>query len=289
MRIAFWCVLLAMVLTVAGQAQTDPGELLAAANAEKYPFFTMKDTAFTFEGEFDFPEGYRIPDSAELTPYQSWISGFPIWHKYKPVGIWKGDKAFESHEVSRVVHMPWKGPSFTDVGFPLYILAEYLRHSHREYDFAISPYDGALFDYSTWLQSKETLSGLGKVMLRPAEPRDSSAHEYFRLLNVLMKQSTYQTLASNLDSLPTADIAPGDVIIGHDERGKTGGVYFVLNMIVNDRGEQLYCVATGCPVACDFHIPLVNLDRNDPWISRERMLALVSEYPFYGSFRWREL
>ncbi|MBU8934725.1 MAG: hypothetical protein KOO62_12070 [candidate division Zixibacteria bacterium] len=289
MRLISWCLLLQLVLVAGIQAQSDPGEQMAAAFAEKYPFFTMKDTAFSFEGEFDLPDGYSWPDSAKLTPYQSWISGFPLWHRHKPVGVWKGGKEFESKDISRVVHLPWKGPTFSDVGFPLYILAEYLVHTHREVDLAIALKGGDTFDYPTWLHSKETLSGLGKVMFRPSEPRDSSANEYYRFLNMLQRHSTYKSLATNCDSVAIKDVAPGDIFIGYNEIGAKGAVYFVLNMITNVTGERLYCVATGCPVACDFHIPLVNLDRDDPWITASRMLELVADYSHHGSFRWQGL
>ena len=279
--------LLIICFVLVAESRAETGEQMAAASAEKYPFFTMKDTAFSFEGEFILPEGYRYLDSTELTPYQYWISGFPLWHRYKPVGMWKGRKQFEADEISRAVHLPWKGPSFRDVGFPIYIISEYLRHLHQESNFTVIPHFGDTLDYPTWLHSKMTLSGTGAVRLIPVEQRDSSVYEYFKLLDVAMRHSTYKSLATNSDSISVDDIAPGDLLIGHDERGREGSVYFVLNMIVNDSGENLYCVATGCPEACDFHIPLVNLDRDNPWIDTDRMFKLISDYPFYGVFRWR--
>ena len=62
-----------------------------------YDFFSIKDTVFTFETEFEMPDGYRRPDSADLTPFQNWVSHFPLWHRWKPVGNWRGGKAFEHH------------------------------------------------------------------------------------------------------------------------------------------------------------------------------------------------
>lgn len=279
--------LLIVCITLTANSKAESGKQMAAAFEEKYPFFTMKDTAFTFNSEFNLPDGYRYMDSTELTSYQYWISGFPLWHRYKPVGIWKGGKRFEADEVSRVVNLPWKGQNFDDVGFPIYILAEYLRHLHRESELAIIPRLGDTLDYPTWLHSKFVLTGLGAVKLIRVEQRDTSVYEYYKLLDIMMRHSIYKSLTANVDSIPIENIAPGDLLIGHDKQGRKGSVYFVMNMIINKSGEKLYCVATGCPEACDFHIPLMNLNRDNPWIDANRLQELISDYPFYGAFRWR--
>lgn len=279
--------------SIPAQTQTpDSGSTspLVAWYHDQYPFISMNDSIYTFESEFTVPEGYFRPDSSELTPFQNWISRFPIWHQYKAVGIWKGGKAFEKDQVSRVVHIPWRGPTYTDVGFPLRILSEYCRRNCTEFGLRfVTKGDGDTLDYARWLKSKEAISALGSPRLVPAPERDSSEFEFYRFLNMAMQHQTYRSLAANGDSLSAEQVRPGDLLVGHDDRGRTGKAYVILNMLVNDLGDRLYAVATGCPApdACDFHIPLVTLDRSFPWLTQVQLEALVNEYPHWGYIRLR--
>lgn len=257
---------------------------------EEYPFISMTDSIYTLESEFPFPAGYARPDESALTPFQNWVSRLPLWHRWKPVGIWSGGKAFERDEVSRVVHIPWRGPAYTDLGFPLRIVAEYCRKVRRDYELAIVTKDnGDTLNYGLWLRSKVVLGPLGGAKCVPAVERDSSALEFYRFLSEGMRLQTYKSLAANCDSLADEDVRPGDLLIGHDERGRQGKVYLVLGMLVSEAGEPLYTVATGCPEpqACDYHVPLVTLDRNNPWINRAQVQALVDDLPQWGYFRFR--
>lgn len=263
------------------------GEKIAAEYAKQYPFISLKDTIYTFETEFTFPEGYHPIEVSELTDFQHWVSHIPIWHQYKAVGIWKGNKAFERDEISRVVHIPWRGPNHTDVGFPLRIFAEYYLLKNKDFAFEVSPKKGEQMTYEKWLKSDFRLGPMGDVKFIPSSQRDSSAIEFYKFLNMAMQHTNYKSLADNCDSILLKDLAPGDLVIAHDEKGIKGKAFFVLNMIENDTGKRLYALATGCEEACDFHIPLFNLDRNFPWVDADRIYKIIGEYPQSGFFRWR--
>ncbi len=280
------CLLVALLTTVHGEEDQQPANL-RDWYVKNYDFFSIKDTVFTFETEFVMPEGYQRPDSADLTPFQNWVSHLPLWHRWKPVGIWKGGKAFEADQVSRAVHLPWKGRNFKDCAIPLRILAEFLRYKHREFDFQVIPVLGDTLRYGDWLKGKPTYGGRGEVFFRPSEPREHDPYECFRFLDLCMKNTTYGSLAENCDSIRDSEVAPGDLFITCDEKGRTGAVYVVLNMVVNDTGHRLYVVATGCSDACDFHIPLFNHDRNYPWITLERIKKLGSDMTRSGFFRFK--
>jgi len=274
------------IIPAYGNDSTEVSPLVAWYH-QNYPFISMTDTIYTFESEFITPNGFHRSDSANLTPFQNWVSHFPLWHRYKPVGMWKGQKIFEAKEISRAVHLPWKGSIYKDNAFPLRIIAEYLHYRNRDYDFTVIPPVGDTLNYKMYLHSKVSRTGLGAVKLVSVEPRDSSVYEFFKFLNECMRNTNYASLSANCDSISIDDVAPGDLLIGHDERGRKGVVYVILNRLVNDNGDKLYVVATGCPEACDFHIPLFNDDRNNPWITIEEVQALASEYPYRGFFRWR--
>ncbi len=252
-----------------------------------YDFYSMKDTVYTFETEFEFPDGYKRLDSADLTPFQNWISHFPLWHQWKPVGMWRGNKVFEADQVSRAVHLPWKGIVFRDYAIPLRILAEFLRYQHCEFDLHVIPKLGDTLRYEDWLKGKPFSSSGGEVFFKPSEQREHDPYEYYSFLNLCMRSTSYPSLAENCDSITENEVAPGDLFIAHDEKGKTGSVYVILNMLVNNTGEKLFAVATGCPEACDFHIPLFNNNRDYPWITSKRIKALGKDIPHSGYFRFR--
>ena len=65
---------------------------------DHYPFVTQTDSTFTFESEFVWPDGFHRPDSSEQTAFQNWVSHFPLWHRWRPVGNWKGRKQYERDE-----------------------------------------------------------------------------------------------------------------------------------------------------------------------------------------------
>ncbi len=252
-----------------------------------YDFFSMKDTVYTFETEFEFPDGYKRPDSADLTLFQNWVSHFPLWNQWKPIGKYRGGKAFEADQISRAVHLPWKGKTFRDYAIPLRILAEFLRYQHCEFDLHVIPKLGDTLRYEDWLKGKPVSTSGGEVYFKPSEQREHDPYEYYRFLNFCMRSTSYPSLAENCDSITENEVAPGDLFIAHDEKGKSGSVYVILNMLVNEAGEKLFAVATGCPKACDFHIPLFNNNRDDPWITSKHIKALSADMPHSGFFRFR--
>jgi len=102
-----------------------------------------------------------------------------------------------------------------------------------------------------------------------------------------MEHSSYKSLAANCDSITIEELAPGDLVITHDQKSKNGRVFLVLNMIENTKGNRLYALATGCSNACDFHIPLFNMERNNPWIDGDKINKILTEYPLSGLLRWK--
>lgn len=288
MKIASIAGLLLLLLTALPGAQEgdpEPTSLLAQYQ-ERYPFISMEDTVFTFESEFLVPEGYQYVDSSRLRPFANWVARFPLWHRWKSVGIWKGGIAFDREEISRVVHIPWRGPVYTDRGFPLRILAEWYRLKGREYDLTITPRLGDTLNYRNFLNHKVSFSGTGALKLVPATGRDSSSFEFYRFLNVGMEHQSYASIAANGDSISASEVQPGDLLAGWGKRGLEGDVYLIMNVLVNEQGDKLYAVATGCEEACDFHIPLVTLDRSNPWLNQDQLEKLVSSNPNWGYFRF---
>ena len=250
-----------------------------------YDFTKPDDTVYTFDGEYQAPEGFHAPDSAGLSEFAAWIQNFPIWHRWKSVGKWDGGKMYEFSEISRVVHIPWTGPTFRDRAIPIRLIGEYLWYRNRQLDMAVVPPSGVELTYPVWLSGKPSNNARMELIIKPGTKRDSSDTEYYQFLTFAMANVTYKSLARNCDSIAPGDIMPGDLFITYDSTGKSGQVYVIMHVVQNDLGDKRFIVATGGTEACDFYIPRVNPDRENPWITREDIAALNSGYPNAGFYR----
>ena len=254
---------------------------------QNYDFVTMPDTIYTFEGEFILPEGFRHADSSELNAFQNYVANFPLWHRFMPVGSFKGYRVFQKEEISRPVHLPYNGPAYTDRAAPIRILAEYLHDHNREFDMAVVPRAGDTMTYSKWLKHDITFGAKDAVQFKPGAPKDTTLNEYYTFMRNCLENTSYHSLGFNCDSIDASDLMPGDLFVAHDSTGRKGVAFVAMHMLKKNKKEKLYAVATGCPEACDFHIPLFNNDKNNPWLTADQIYGLNSEYTRRGFLRLR--
>ncbi len=252
---------------------------------QNYDFITMEDTIFTFDSEFVLPEGYQHADSSELSPFQNYVANFPLWHQFLPIGNWKGAKEFDKTEISRPVHLPYRGLAFTRIGIPIRILAEYLHDNNRELEFEIAPINGERLKYSKWLFNEVVYGPRKAVQYREVPPRDTSLSTYYTFMKTAMHSSNFESLTYNCDSVALSKPMPGDIFVAYNENSTKGEVFVVLHMLVGKKKDNLYVVATGCKKPCDFHIPLFNGDRNNPWLTADQIYELGQDYPNRGFYR----
>ena len=254
---------------------------------QNYDFVTMPDTIFTFEGEFILPEGYHHADSSELNAFQNYVANFPLWHRFMPVGSFKGKRVFQKEQISRPVHLPYNGPAYNDCSAPIRILAEYLHDHGREFDLTVVPKAGETMTYSKWLTHDITFGAKRAVQFKPGAAKDTTLKEYYTFMRNCLENTSYQSLGFNCDSIDAPDLMPGDLFVAHDSTGRKGVAFVVMHMLKNDKKEKLFAVATGCPEACDFHIPLFNNDKNNPWLTAAQIFKLNGDYPNRGFLRLR--
>lgn len=275
---------MSLVGAIVQAAPPEPSGIVAWYQ-QHYPFVTMTDSVFTFKTEFVLPDGFRPLDSASLSPFQNWVANFPLWHRWRSVGSWKGQKVYEADSIARPVHLPYRGPEQKDFNIPLRILAEWLFLLKREADLVYYPHAGDSLTYSDWLGGQLRLDRWGHPYIKKGEGRTATDGEYYRFMRACMDYSSYSGLTRNCDTLHTAQVLPGDLFVAHDQTGRKGVAYVVLQVLQNSTGQRLYAVATGCPDACDFHIPKLTEDRNCPWITLEKLQSLGKDWPQSGFFR----
>lgn len=266
-------------------AQESEGETIVERYNRLYPFISMKDSIYTCRSEFEMPDGYDYTDSLLRNSFQNWIAAFPLWHRYKRAGIWRGGIRYQPEEMSRVVHLPWRGSVYKDFNFPWRILAEYFAVLEQPEKLVYMPRIGELLTFPIWLSGKPLYKLRGELIIKPDVDRTPTLKEYYGYMAFCMQNSNYATLAKNCDSINLSRIGPGDLIIAHDSTHNKGTTYIVMNTADNKRGERMYIVATGCDDACDLHIPLLGLSNDNPWITSEQLAALTGTYPFSGFFR----
>ena len=254
---------------------------------QNYDFITMEDTIFTFDSEFILPDGYQHADSIELSPFQNYVANFPLWHKHLPVGNWKGAKEFEKTEISRPVHLPHQGLAFTNKGIPIRILAEYLHDNNREFELEIAPIKGDSLKYSKWLFNEVIYGPRKTVKYREVPPRDTTLNTYYTFMKTCMHSSNFESLTYNGDSVAPSKLMPGDILVAYNENSTKGEVFVVMHMLVGKKKDNLYAVATGCKKPCDFHIPLFNGDRDNPWLTADQIYDLGKDYHHKGFYRFK--
>ncbi|MDH4035688.1 MAG: hypothetical protein OEV80_17995, partial [candidate division Zixibacteria bacterium] len=223
--------------------------------------------------------------SSEQTAFQNWVSNFPLWHRWRPVGHWKGRKLYERDEISRPIHLPWRGDRFNDKSIPLRILGEWLFLHHRESEFRILPKAGDTLRYQDFLGGDLLFNNRMEPFFEPGERRQPSAREFFKFMMLCIDQSDYRSLAANCTAIKPEDLMPGDLLITQNKTGRKGRVYVVMLKVENDSGDIRYVVGCGCEEACDFHIPLLTDDRHKPWIDLAAIEQLAPEYEERGYYR----
>ena len=211
----------------------------------------------------------------------------PMWHRFLPVGNWKKTIEYKPEEISRTMHLPQDGTALTDRAIPIRILAEFLHDRNRRYDLVVVPNAGDTLEYAKWLDN-DIVYGPGRaVKYRPSEPKDTTLKEYYTYMRFCQENTTYKSLTYNGYPVDDDKVMPGDIFVAYNERGNKGVAYVVLHMLTNDKNEKLYCVGTGCEKACNFHIPLFNNDRHNPWLTADQIGVLGIDYPHSGFFRLR--
>jgi len=180
-------VLLLCCFLQAHSQEAEPTEGLLEWYQDRYCYFNIKDTVFTFESEFEFPDGYGRVNPQDLSDFAGWVSHIPLWGKGKSVGSMTGaGKAYEYDQICRVVHLSWKGMFFTSGTIPIQLMAEYYRSLNRESDLAILPAKGERITYGEYLTGRPAYRAGGKLFIKPGKQRQASLKEFYEFLHVCM-------------------------------------------------------------------------------------------------------
>ncbi|UCC43970.1 MAG: hypothetical protein JSU65_12790 [Candidatus Zixiibacteriota bacterium] len=254
---------------------------------ERYKCLTLPERFFTFESEFDWPEGYRRFDSTELTPFQYWVSHFPIWHKDKAVFTNRFGKRYEAKEISRSLQFQWRVVALTDCGIPIQMLAEYYLWLGEQAKLSYVLKRGETINYAEYLTSKSAFRPGQGIVLIPDAPKEHAELQINKFVDLTVRNTTYASLAENCSPIDREEVLPGDLLIARDSAGTTGQVWVILNVIVNKKGKKLYLVGTGCADQCMFYIPLFNNNRKYPWITLKQVEELAGGHEQSGFFRLR--
>ncbi len=265
--------------------KTDQFNELYKSYQAKYNFFSIKDSLYTIQSELELPEGYAYIELKDSSSFTFWVAHFPIWHKYKSVGLFRGGKFLEHDEVSRVIHLPWRGPSFKDVGIPLRIIGEYLLQRDNRFSFSVMPKKGEAITYKKWLAGKPAYNQKSELVFKEDIEKENSEDEYYKCILFSMQNVDYKSIARSCDTIAVDDLQPGDLYIASDTKGRKGKLYIIFHMITDSSGNKKYLVATGCPDACDLHIPKFNDNQNMPWIDLTKFQGLTKEFEQSNFYR----
>jgi hypothetical protein len=255
--------------------------------ADHYPFITYKGSIFSFESELLWPEGFRRLDSAKLSPYQFWVSHFPLWHSDMGVGSLVRGRVYPPENISRNTCFPWRTTKFYDCVIPLQMLAEYMLYLKKPYELAYRPRVGdEPLTYKEFLKSEIAYNAMGKVIFQPGEKRKPTDSLFNLFFDLVATNTNYGSLEANCTPVADSIVMPGDLLIGRDSVGLTGQVLVVLLVVGNKAGEKRYIIGRGCDDGCDLFIPLEKDDRRYPWLTLDEVKKHVVQ-PVSGFFRLR--
>jgi hypothetical protein len=254
---------------------------------ERFAYMWYTDTVFSTESEFFWPEGYHRPDSSSLSGYQLWMSYLPLWHSQRGVGSMYHGFIYTPDKVSRPIHFTRLNTQGSDKTFALELMAQYMKYLGREFDFMIKPYTGDTLRYADFLSGAVAYGSRMEVKYIPGEKRPPSDDEYAMFVELCDRQSSYRSLSENCVTVSKDSVRPGDMYITFDENGAKGKIIFFLTMIVDSLGHRLFTTGAGCADECDLHIPLVNNDKNYPWVTVDQIPALYPPMAHSGFFRHR--
>ncbi len=289
LKITLFLILIFTVFSPLKAEQTDEFKKLFESYTTRYNFYSIPDTLYRIQTEFTLPKNFSHVDPPDTTSYSFWISNFPIWHQYKPVGNWKGKKYLTYEEVSRVVHLPWTGPSFKDVAIPIRLYGEFFFQIHNRFALKIYPKKGEILSYEKWLNGSPVYNHRGELFFNDDLQKEDTEKEYYKFLIFSMQNVNYQSIAKSCDSVASTDVQAGDMYIATDSTGKKGQLFIILHLIANQDGATMYLVANGCPDACDFHIQKFNEDRDNPWITIEQLLERTKEFDVANFYRYKSI
>jgi len=257
---------------------------------KRYPYMTYRGAALTFDSEFEWPDGYNRLDSAQLSPYQYWISFVPLWNPARPVGATKVGILYKPEQISRPINLPWRTMAFFDFTIPLQLMAEYDLATDTPFDYSVKQKHGVDLTYKKWLEGDIVFNARDSLYFVSAEQkREASPDEFNKFFGLVASRSTYASLVANCKPVAETDLKPGDMYIAHSDDGLNGKVYIVVCVIQNKAGDRKYIVATGGSEACDFYIPLFNDRKDYPWISLDQVKALIpDEYSVKGFYRFTD-
>lgn len=269
------------------QAENPPTNISRAWYEEHYDFISYDDTFYTFESEFNFPEGFHRPDSSEMTGFQYWVSHIPLWPQGRWVVRFGGQRIIPWDSVSAVVNLPWNLYVANEYGMALKMWAEYLRYTHDDFGLRWMPLKGEEITYDKFLKGTPARNNRGEFFFQKSEPRDTAYIEFYNCLAQIALNTNFKGMTQNMARVEPGQIAPGDIYLGYNGYGKKGFTLIVMNVIENGSGDKLYAIATGATPACDLYIPIFNKDRKNPWITIDQIEAFAPKADSTGFYRFR--
>jgi hypothetical protein len=253
----------------------------------QYPYMIMVDTVFSAESEFEWPKGFARIAEKKLTQYQNWVGHLPLWHSQRPVGTLYSGFKFKPEQIARPIHLTrWK-TKFSDKTIAVHLWAQYLEVQTRFDDLKVCPTVGDTLTYRDFLSGTLAYGSRGQVVYTKTDKRPASHDEFASFMELCDQQITYKGLAEQCLPVAKDSLLPGDMYVTFHEEGIKGKVIFLLTGIVDGHGNKLFLIGEGCDEECDFHIPLLNGDKNYPWISVDQIAALYLPMAHAGYFRPR--
>jgi hypothetical protein len=231
----------------------------------------------TIAGRFAPPPGFeRVPMQAGS--FGAWLRTLPLRPAGTPVKLHTGAFKFNQAVHAAVLDIDVGTRDLQQCADAVMRLrAEWLWSAGRSGDIAFDYTGGGRVSFTRWSKG-ERPSEDGKRWSRGAAA-DTTYASFRKYMTAVFIQAGTYSLARELKSVPTADVAPGDVFI---KGGFPGHAVLVVDMAVNPgTGEKRYLLAQSYMPAQDIHVLKSpgNAD-GSPWYAVPKGALFTPEYVF---------
>ncbi|NMM50877.1 DUF4846 domain-containing protein [Flammeovirgaceae bacterium KN852] len=211
---------------------------------------------------FSTPEGYKRTD-VQPDSFGSFLRDLPLKGKGESVLYYDGRRKTRAGVYLAVVDLPIGTKNLHQCADAIMRLrADYLRAQKRYDEIHFNFTNGFKADYQNWMNGNRIRVSGNNVSWYAGGQSGDNDKSYWRYLEMVFSYAGTLSLSKELKSKDISQIEIGDVFI---QGGSPGHAVIVVDMAVNQKGENLMMLAQSFMPAQEIQILANPRDLQSPW------------------------
>lgn len=246
-----------------------------------YPFAEQFDSSRVALVQCPEPKGFNRYPSNQMTPFQFWLTNFPLKPKGTPITDWQGNKIREAGD-DAILDIPVKSPDFNDEDLLIYMALNFMYFDSAVYKFEIHLSETDVINYDLWLRNDYSgTDQTGIIVKQRDEPKIDTYGQFNLYLNYVLTNITPETIMLNTKVISHDRVRPGHMFIQFSDQEMTKVSHVSLVLDVCNRVERVpwMLLAYGGDPAQSIIIPNGYAeDANKKWLSVEGVKDQLKQY-----------